>query len=116
MFNKVKSPYNVNSVSQTIGKYILSNGEYLRAAAKMLKSQTVVLTKKIQELNLADTEVFTSKANFVFIRTADARKIYEKLIDMNIVIRCFGSDRLRITAGTDVENEAVIKAIKEICL
>ena len=39
MFNKVKSPYNVNSVSQTIGKYILENGEYLRTAAEHLKSQ-----------------------------------------------------------------------------
>ncbi len=115
MFNKVKSPYNVNSVSQTIGKYILENGEYLRTAAEHLKSQTVALTEKIEDLNIPDSEVFTSKANFVFIRTPNARNIYEKLIDKNIVIRCFGSDRLRITAGTDIENSAVITAIKEIC-
>lgn len=116
MFNKVKSPYNVNTVSQEIGRYVLRNSSVLRESATFLKNQTLKLSDGIKNLNLKDAVVYNTKTNFVFIDIPYAKIIFEKLKEKNIVIRCFGSDKLRITAGTDFENNAVIKAMGEICL
>lgn len=115
IFNKVKSPYNVNSVSQAIGHCILNNSDYLKNAAEFLKSQTKALYYGIKSLNIKDAKVFKSKANFVFIQVPTARETFERLKDKNIIIRCFGSDRLRITAGTEAENKILLEALEDIC-
>ncbi len=115
MFNKVKSPYNVNSISQAIGCCILNETEYLKNAANILKTQTKSLYNRIKALNIKDATVFETKANFVYIQVPTAREIFNKLRENNIIIRCFGSDRLRITAGTEAENDIVLTALEEIC-
>ncbi len=115
MFNKVKSPYNVNSVSQSIGCYILNNPDILNANGEFIKKQTQDLYNRIKKLNIKDSIVYEPKTNFVFVKVPTAREIFEKLKNKNIIIRCFGSDRLRITAGTEDENEAVLNALEEMC-
>ncbi|MBQ2881204.1 MAG: histidinol-phosphate transaminase [Clostridia bacterium] len=114
MFNKVKSPYNVNSVSQAIGRCILNNTDELRQAAITIKNQAKLLMNGIKGLKIKDAVVYDTKANFVYIQVPAARDIFNKLKDMNIVVRCFGNDRLRITAGTDSENKIVLDALEEI--
>jgi len=116
MFNKVKSPYNVNSVSQAIGAYLLENSEILRNSAKIIKKQAADLLDGIKSLKIPNAIIYDTKANFVFIQTPIAKDIFNKLKNKNIIIRCFGSDRLRITAGTESENKAVLNALEEICL
>ncbi len=114
MFNKVKSPYNVNSVSQAIGRCILDNKSELKNAADTIKKQTVSLLNGIKKLNIKDAVVYETKANFIFVQTPAARDIFNKLKEKNIIVRCFGNDRLRITAGTSSENKIVLGALEEV--
>ncbi|MBE6890649.1 MAG: histidinol-phosphate transaminase [Ruminococcaceae bacterium] len=115
MFNKVKSPYNVNSISQAIGCCILSSSDYLRLSAETIKKQTMELYNSILNLKIKDAKVFNTKTNFVYIQVPYARRVFDQLKEKNIIIRCFGSDRLRITAGTETENKIVLQALEEIC-
>lgn len=112
----VKSPYNTDSISQTICKTVLSEKELLKSlcsdiveSRKSLQADIVTLSKKYTKLE----KVYDSVTNFVFIKTAYAKEIYEKLLEKSIAIRYMGN-YIRITAGNEEENAAVIKALNEI--
>ena len=112
----VKSPYNTDTISQTIGTIILSEKELLQQhcndiveSRKALQQQITELSKKYNRFD----KVYESVTNFVFIKTSIGKIIYEKLLEKSISIRFMGN-YIRITAGTEKENTAVIKAIDEI--
>lgn len=112
----VKSPYNVNSVSQALGTVIFRHGEYIdKCTAEIVKSKQE-LYKKIIELKKACPKierVYDSHTNFVFMRVENARGVFEELKNRGIVIRNMG-DYLRITAGTEYENGRVLEALKSV--
>ena len=112
----VKSPYNVNDMTQSIGYQILSDGEYVvNCIEKIIRSRDS-LYNGILGLHMRHKVfdmVYPTTTNFVFIKTPCAQYIYEELLDRSIAIRCMG-DYLRITAGSKVENEAVLDALEEI--
>lgn len=110
----VKSPYNVNSISQTIGKVIYKNKEYL-----LNRQKTIVRNKeklynglvKISETQ-KNFRVYESCANFVFVKTPFGKQLWEYLKDNSIVIRYMG-DYIRITAGTEQEVEETLDCINK---
>ncbi len=112
MFKAVKSPYNVNGVSQEIGRIILSNKQMLDD----FTAQIIASTKKLSDL-VAQTGVLTptkTHTNFLFIRDTRAKAIWEYLKSQSILVRYFNIDggALRITAGSDEENKLTCNAIK----
>lgn len=114
MFNKARSPYNVNAISQAVGEYILKNREYLIYTVEKIKIQTSFLSNKLMNLNIKNFDIFPSKTNFVFAKSPAADTLYKKLLKKNIVVRCIGPNYLRITSGTNFEILALTSALKEI--
>lgn len=110
----VKSPYNVNSVSQAFGEVIYQQKEYLRNRQKTIVRNKEMLYNGLKELSAAQNDFapVESVANFVFIKTTRAKSIWEFLKEKSIVVRLMG-DYLRITAGTEAEVAAVLQALKE---
>lgn len=110
----VKSPYNVNSFSQAAGAVIFKNKEYLQNRQKTIVKNRETLYNGLMELGnaLEDFTPIESVANFVFVRTSQAEKIFAYLKSKSIVVRLMGS-YLRITAGTGQEVERVLNSIKE---
>lgn len=108
----VKSPYNVNSVSQAFGEIIYRHKEYLQNRQKTIVNNKEMLYNGL--IRIADGQndmtVFSSVANFVFIKTGRSREIWEYLKSRSIVVRLMG-DYLRITAGTADEVGAVLAAL-----
>lgn len=110
----VKSPYNVNSFSQAAGAVIFKNKEYLQNRQKTIVKNRETLYNGLMELGnaLEDFTPIESVANFVFVRTSQAEKIFAYLKSKSIVVRLMGS-YLRITAGTGQEVELVLNSIRE---
>lgn len=106
-----KSPFNVNALSQAIGEAVLSDAENYRNSIAMIKESTARLYKALTELAMFE-KIYETRTNFVFIKTEKAGEIYKYLLGKSIAVRCFGN-YLRICAGTDEENEELIKALKE---
>lgn len=108
--NVARSPYNVNTLSQQLGRLILesniNNGEFLAKQAQKL-------SEKLAEL-IRDAKIYPTCANLVYLEHKDAKKIYEGLLMRGIAIRFFSPDRLRITASTDSEQEMLYSAISDI--
>lgn len=113
MFYAVKSPYNVNGVSQLVGKILLEDKKYLDECTQNISKSAQKLHKSICESSIA--EPYATFTNFVFFEDKDAQKKYEFLKQNGVLIRKFNiaGGALRITVGTDEENELVIKLLNE---
>lgn len=111
-FKAVKSPYNVNSVSQAIGEAVLKEKTMLQTCTKAIVNQKNRLYGELSEM-FPTADTFT---NFVFIRTPLAEKIYLALKEKGILTRFFkiGEGALRITAGNEEENTVLVREIKKI--
>ncbi|MBE6731968.1 MAG: histidinol-phosphate aminotransferase family protein [Ruminococcaceae bacterium] len=111
----VKSPYNVNSISQHMASVILSHKGESHAAITQIKNSTKELYAALTEFNEefnCGWEIFPTCTNFVTVRFEKARELYNYLLSIGIAIRCFGP-YLRITAGSNNENIQLIKFIEK---
>ena len=110
----VKSPYNVNSISQAFGEVIFRQKEYLKNRQKTIVNNKEMLYNGLKEITAPENDivVYESVANFVFMKTGCSREIWEYLKSKSIVVRLMG-DYLRITAGTEKEVSAVLDALRQ---
>lgn len=111
--NAAKSPYNVNTLTQEIGKIILSNDEYIKNCREQILESKEELYSALCKYNCGGFEVLESKTNFIYVKTENAKEIFEQFKAQSIVVRCFGNG-LRITAGTKAENEKLINCLDKI--
>lgn len=110
----VKSPYNVNSISQAIGAELYKNKKNLNNRIKTIVENTKKLYNKLVNLSLAidDFYVYPTKTNFVFIKTSFGKELWTYLKENSIAIRWMG-DYIRITSGTEAEIDAVVSAVEK---
>lgn len=117
----VKSPYNVNSVTQAIGAVVLREQALLKertndliASCRDLLEHLSALAKRYPILE----QIYPSVTNFVMVKTGQAKMLAQKLSDRSVAIRCF-EGYLRITAGSREENERLIRefqgVLQEVC-
>jgi histidinol-phosphate aminotransferase len=106
----VKSPYNVNTITQILGEYITDNfnPENIRT---IIRSREF-LQNEMEKVSAFD-KVYKSETNFVFAETKHSRDIFLELLKRGVAIRELGGS-LRITAGTDEENKILTENLKDI--
>ncbi len=113
----VKSPYNVNTLSQEIGACIYTHKEMLAERRENIIKNTKELFKhliKLKQNYKLPFDILEPCANFVFIRSELAKSIYEYLLESGIAVRYFGNaSALRITTGNDNENSELLKCIEQ---
>ncbi|MEE1155174.1 MAG: histidinol-phosphate transaminase [Acutalibacteraceae bacterium] len=111
----VKSPYNVNTVSQKIGTIIYSNKAYLKNRQEVIVNLRENLYNAVKEIESAHSDkikLINGCSNFLFIKTDLAKEIFDFLLNNGVAIRFMG-EYLRITAGTQQENTEVVRLLKE---
>ena len=117
---KTRDSYNIDAVSQILGAAALTDRSYaeetwqqVRAARRMLR----------EELTAIGFRVGISQSNFLLAEVPldfvqDAEEIYLALKAENILIRHFTSpameDKLRITVGTETQNQRLLTALRAI--
>jgi histidinol-phosphate aminotransferase len=109
----VKSPFNVNSLTQAIGAEILSDREsYLDTIEELRKNSKSLYDAALGLHALYVFEkVYETKTNFVFVQVNEAEKIYEFLLEKGIAVRCFPPNHLRICAGTSEELSELVRVL-----
>ena len=127
---KVKDSYNVDAIAQQVALAAVKDQRWMKAnVAKVVKTRARLTAALVSR----GWDVLPSESNFVFAkppsvpgkrspaasRTA-AGLIFEALRERNIFVRYFPSpktrDRIRITVGTDVQMNKLLKAIDELSL
>ena len=115
--NKIKSPYNVNTVSQVFGRIILSHYDEIKAKTDEIKANLGYLKAELEKISSPFIErIYDTSANFVFMGLESvevASDIKNRLMDKGVAIRCMGA-RLRVTAGTREECDIFLAKFKEV--
>lgn len=113
----VKSPYNVNSISQAIGAKLYKKKLFLNNRIKTIVENTKTLYNELLRLSslTEDFYVYPTKTNFVFVKTSFGKELWEYLKKNSIAIRLMG-DYIRITSGTKEEINAVVSLIEKFIL
>jgi histidinol-phosphate aminotransferase len=109
----IKSPYNLNALSQYYGAIALDRPSEVSAFVQEIATQRELLADRLKAL---DFEVYPSKANFIFAKH-DRQDLFELLSDRGILIRKMPMGPVsyyRISVGTLEENEILIKELEEI--
>lgn len=116
IINKIKPPYNINSLSQIEGLKALKNNKLFLEQINLLKLQRDLLVEALSTIPSV-RKIYPSEANFLLVEFDQSDKIFTVLKSQGIIIRNRTRDVkncLRITVGTPQQNIKLIKAIKEI--
>lgn len=117
VFNKVKYPYNVNTLTQ---KYAL---DMLKDPYKVEKWVNNIVVERGRMINAFQIlsmcqKVYSTDANFFLAKMDDAQAIYDYLVGKGIIVRnrtnvrlC--SNCLRVTIGTRNENNELLAALRQ---
>ena len=110
---KVKPPYNVNAISQSIASVILKDPEIIYKNVKRILCEREYLWEKLN--NISGIKLYKAEANFILIQVENAQKMKERLLEQSINVRSFNSTTLqnclRITIGSREENEYLLNNI-----
>ena len=110
----VKSPYNVNSVSQALGEVLFAHPDYIDDCIKTVVESKKSLYNELIKIESDKIEkIYETHTNFVFMKVKNAKAVLEKMKENSIIIRNMG-DYLRITAGTEYENEKMLETFKKV--
>ena len=115
--NKIKSPYNVNTVSQVFGRIILAHDDEVKAKLVEIKSNLTYLRGELLKIDSPVIKrIMPTAANFVYIQTESQEKaaaIKGELMEKGVAIRQM-KDYLRITAGTREEIDIFLEKLREV--
>lgn len=110
----VKSPYNVNSISQVVGELLYKSKKMLNLYRDNIVKNTKKLYNRLMGISKEHKNLYVFKTctNFVFIKTDLSKELFDYLKENSILIRRF-DEYLRITSGTEEENQILLKYIKD---
>lgn len=117
VIRSMKYPYNVGGPSQAIALKALEQADQVQKGLAMIKRERERLSVELAKLSCV-VQVFKSDANFFLVRMTDAAGIYHYLLGKGIIVRNRSKEMhcencLRITIGSEHENDVLLAALKE---
>lgn len=114
LLNRVRQPFNVNSLSQVAAISALSDSDFLNHCKKANDLGRKQLVEGLSRLGL---KVYGGSANFVFAQVGQGQKLFKKLQAKGIIIRPLDSyglpEYIRITIGTETQNDRFLKILEK---
>ena len=117
LLNRIRQPFNVNSVAQAAAIAALADTDFLRRSAELNRSGKRQLTQAFERMGL---EYVPSSGNFVLVRVGDddgaGARVNLALLKQGVIVRPVGNYNLprwlRVTIGLPEENAAFIAALE----
>lgn len=117
ILNSIKYPYNVNVLTQKAALDALNEEADKNLWVTLILKEKKKLEKSLQKFPFVG-HIFPSDANFLLVKVAKPREIYDFLTNEKIIIRdrskvhlCLNC--LRITIGTEQENLLLLRALEK---
>lgn len=115
LLNRVRQPFNVNSLAQAAAIAALGDTDFLDKSYQVNKTGKRLLTQAFDELELT---YVPSYGNFVLVKVGDAVRINHELLKRGVIVRPVAGDGLpewlRVSVGLPAENQAFIDALTDI--
>ncbi len=113
---KVRLPYNINSLTQASAEFALEHYAVFEAQTRRIRAERERLAQRLAAL--PGVRVFPSRANFLLIRVADADGLFQGLLARGILIKKLHGSHpalegcLRLTIGSEEENHRLLQALE----
>jgi len=118
MLFKTRDSYNTDLLSQRLATAALANQDYAGTTWARVRTSRGRLQTELEKLGM---QVFPGQANFLLCRVpegTDAATLQQALKSRQVLVRHFDqdrlSDKLRITVGSEAENDALLKALETV--
>jgi histidinol-phosphate aminotransferase len=111
--NKVRLPYNLNSISQAVALQGLKDKKIINALTKDVAKERSRLMKELSAMD--GVTPYPSEANFILFRVGDADGLYRELLKQGVLIKNLNgmiTNAMRVTVGTRRENDIFLKALR----
>ncbi|MBD2460528.1 histidinol-phosphate transaminase [Oscillatoria sp. FACHB-1407] len=111
---KVKDSYNIDAIACLVGAAAMRDQAYKNHCIERIKASRATLALELKKLNF---HLWDSQTNFFLVRPpqSNAEPIYLALKERGILVRYFKQpgldDKLRITVGTDAQNQTLVEAL-----
>lgn len=111
MMNKVRQPFNTNSLGQVGALAALSDRKHVERSVTMNNEGKQLLYREFDRLGVTYT---LTETNFIFFETAkDGKDVYEGLLRKGVIVRPMGGNRIRVTIGMPEENQRFVAGLEE---
>jgi len=112
LMNRVRQPFNVNSIAQAAAVASLADDEFVERTRALNQAGMVQITQGLQKLGLSFIPSF---ANFVSFKVNDAPRVYERLLNQGVIVRPIANyempDYLRVSIGLFSENARFLEVL-----
>ena len=113
LLNRVRQPFNVNSIAQAAALAALDDSAHLDKARRVNADGMQQLVQGFEQLGL---DYIPSVGNFICVEVGEAGRVYEQLLRAGVIVRPvanYGMPRhLRVTVGLMNENQRFLDALK----
>ena len=115
MLNRVRQPFNVNSIAQAAAIASLADDDFVARSYALNQAGMAQLTQGFVELGL---EYIPSYANFVSFKVPNAATVNQKLLQNGVIVRPIANyempDYLRVSIGLFNENARFLAVLENI--
>lgn len=115
MMNRVRQPFNVNSMAQAAAAASLNDDDFVRRTRDLNDAGMRQMTEGLNQLGL---RYIPSFGNFISFHVADAATVNRKLLERGVIVRPIFAyempDWLRVSIGLPEENARFLQAMREI--
>lgn len=115
MLNRVRQPFNVNSVAQAAAVAALQDTDFVQQTFALNQQGMQQITNGLKKLNL---DYIPSFANFISFKITNAMRVYRRLLELGVIVRPIANydmpDYLRVSIGLETENEKFMSALQQI--
>jgi histidinol-phosphate aminotransferase len=115
MLEKVRQPFNINSIAQAGALAALDDEDHMRKTRENNSRGLKLYSEAFQKLGL---EYVPSAGNFILVRVGDGQRVFNEMQKLGVITRPMAGYQLvewiRISVGTPAENERCIEALKKV--
>lgn len=117
LLNRIREPFNVNSLAQIAAVTCLNDPAYYRRIVKGIEQEKQRLYKALSQMNLRFVK---SATNFILIDFGrNASEVVRGLLRSGVIVRdmrAWGlTNCFRVTVGSRSENTQLIQALRKVC-
>ena len=116
IMNRVRQPFNVNSVAQNAAIESLSDQEYLKESINQNTKERLYLYKSLERMSV---DYIPSQGNFICIDTkSSGKEVFESLMKKGVIVRPIDlyemPTHIRVTIGNRTENNIFLEKFNEV--
>lgn len=113
MLNRVRQPFNVNSLAQAAAMEALVDEAFLEHCLDINEAGMDQLTEGFKRLGV---DYIPSHGNFVCCRVGNATAMYRRLLQQGVIVRPVANyglpEHLRVSVGLESENKKFLRALE----